>query len=95
MRLHRRREGFVLRPLGPRTVIVPVHAPIPHDVLLYLLDGPVARLLWDELEQERTDADLVAAVLDAFAAERPVVEADVAAFLEQLTTLGALETRPA
>ena len=92
---YRRAEGFVVRALGPRNVLVPVHAPVPHDVLMFLLDGPVAEHIWELLAEPRSHAELVASVLQAFEAEPGVVSAEVETYLEQLGTLGAVEQLPA
>ena len=48
-------------------------------------------LLWQLLDCERTEEELIKAILDEYQVEEAAARADVAAFLEQMRTLGILE----
>jgi hypothetical protein len=85
-----RSDDWRVREVGGRHVLVPLAAPVPADVVMYVLDGDVAAALWEALAAPRTAAELVELVLATFeGADRSAVEADVGAFLGQLTRLGA------
>lgn len=88
----RRSPDFLVRDVGGRHVLVPVRRPMPRDVAMFLLEGPVARLLWEALAAPRSRAELVEEVLAGFEVDDPErVGAEVDGFLEQLGALGALE----
>lgn len=48
-------------------------------------------LIWEQLSEERTEEELVKALLREYQVEEAAARADVAAFLEQMRTLGILE----
>lgn len=48
-------------------------------------------LIWEQLSEERTEEELVKAVLLEYQVEEATARADVAAFLEQMRGLGILE----
>lgn len=56
----------------------------------YLSANPSAAALWKRLGEGATEADLVDALCDLYGVSREIAEADVAAFLEQLSARGLL-----
>jgi hypothetical protein len=54
---------------------------------------PTAAAVWERLERWSTRDDLVEHVLEHFDVSREVAEADVAGFLDQLQTIGAVNVR--
>ena len=88
-----RNPDFVLHETGPTRILVPLRTPIPHDVLVFLINGPVALMIWELLDGTRSGHDLVERVLSEFAVERPTAEAELTRFLAQLLRLAAV--RPA
>lgn len=91
-----RSPHWVLRDVAGQTVLVPVRDRMPDGVMLFLLDGPVARLVWDELTAgaRRVD-DLIERVVQAFDVDREAAAADVAEFVRQLTAIRAATLEPA
>jgi hypothetical protein len=59
----------------------------------YVLANPTGAELWKRLSEGASEADLVDALCERFEVTREVAEADVAAFLEKLSSRGLLEPR--
>jgi hypothetical protein len=57
----------------------------------YFAANPTATALWKPLCEGVTEADLVDILCERYAISRDVAEADVTAFLEQLSSRGLLE----
>lgn len=58
----------------------------------YFAANPSAAALWKRLGDGATEADLVDAICERYAVSRDIAEADVRAFVEQLSSRGLLET---
>ena len=84
-------RDVVLRQVAEERVLVPLRRQVPREVLVFLLEGPVARRAWDLLDGAMTGHELVALLQDEFEVERAEAELDVRSFLDQLLTLGALK----
>lgn len=57
----------------------------------YFSANPTAAELWKRLGDGATEADLVDSLCERYEVSREVAEADVAAFVEQLSSRGLLE----
>ena len=57
----------------------------------YLSANPSAALLWKRLARGATDAELADVLCERYGIARQVAEADVAAFLEELSSHGLLD----
>ena len=57
----------------------------------YFSANPTAAALWERLGEGATEADLVDTLCERYEVSRDVAEADVTAFLEQLSSRGLLE----
>ena len=57
----------------------------------YFAANPTAAALWKRLGEGATEADLADALCERYGVSREVAEADVAAFVEQLSARGLLE----
>jgi hypothetical protein len=57
----------------------------------YFSANPTAAALWKRLGEGVTEADLVDILCERYEVSRDVAEADVTAFLEQLSSRGLLE----
>ncbi|MEA2423218.1 MAG: hypothetical protein QOF55_2317 [Thermoleophilaceae bacterium] len=60
----------------------------------YFSANPSATALWKRLGDGATEADLVDSLCERYGVSRDVAEADVTAFLEQLSSRGLLEAGP-
>ena len=85
-----RSPDFVLRQEAAQQLLIPVRSPMPHGVLVFLLDGPVALLLWEALATSRTFAELEALVLAEFEVSPAQARGELKTYLRQLERLGAL-----
>jgi hypothetical protein len=82
---------FVMRKVGPKRVLVPTRTPMPTDVLMFLLDGPVAERIWELLAAPTSPRELADAIATEFEAADPApIESEVVAYLEQLLALGGI-----
>ena len=82
------KEGFLLREVAGQTVVLPVSGDLDLNIMITLND--TGRFLWECLQDEANEADLVAALLR----EYDVAEADAAAavrgFVKKLDDNGFL-----
>ena len=79
----RRAPDVVLRPIAGQRLLIDPRG-MPPGVMLFLLDGPVAELLWEALATPRLVEELVDLVVGEFAVAREVAEGDVGRFLAEL-----------
>ena len=87
-RRYRRSQDAVVRTIGDHRVLLPVDRALPADVLLFLLDGPVAELVWEALAEPREPGALAAQVAQQFEVDAETAAQDVDAFLQQLEQAG-------
>ena len=86
----KRNASFIKRTIGEQTVIVAVGEATRRFNGMISVNG-TASYIWDLLEND-TDIDTVAASLcDRYQVEPDVAREDVAAFVEQLKGVGAVE----
>jgi hypothetical protein len=84
------RRSFVTRKIGGETLIVPVAGDVADLDSIYVLN-PVGSRIW-ELLRSPTTADRIAdAIAGEFDVSRQEAGADVAAFLETLSTRGLIQ----
>ena len=86
---YERNPNFVFRRIVDEAVLVPIQQDVVDMDCIYTLN-PVGALIWEKLEEGATLAELEAAVLSGFDAEPEVVTADLAEFLTELETAGAV-----
>ena len=86
----KRKDGFVKRSVGGRDVAVAVGQRAATFNGMITLNG-TASVLWDALECDRTEAELVEALLREYDVERDRALADVRAFTDALRKAGLLD----
>lgn len=80
---------LILREIAGENILIPVGATaLRIQGMISLTESGV--LLWNRLQTECTEEDLVDAVLGEYDVDRETAEADVQAFLNQLRTLELL-----
>ena len=80
---------LILREIAGENILIPVGATaLRIQGMISLTESGV--LLWNRLQTECTEEDLVDAVLEEYDVDRETAEADVQAFLNQLRTLELL-----
>ena len=76
------KEGFVLQEVAGETVVLPVGADLDMNMMITLND--TARFLWEHLEKETTQEELVDALLGEYGVDRGTDHTCVADFMEKL-----------
>lgn len=85
----KRSTDFLLREVAGTCVIVPV-GKAAREFPGMMRVNPTGRFLWELLEQEQTVESLVAALLERYDVSAELATKDVAAFLENIRSAGAL-----
>lgn len=76
-------RDFMLREIAGESLLVPVNeAAVNFQGIMSLNES--GRLLWDRLQKDTTEDDLVSALLDVYDTTPEVARQDVAVFLDQL-----------
>ena len=78
------KEGFVLRQIGGNHIVVPIGSQT-IDFRCIITLNETGAFLWQQLQQERTAEDLVAALLAEYEVGEDVARADVDKFIVSLT----------
>ena len=82
------KEGFVLRTVAGENVVIPSGNNMDLSVMMTLND--TGRFLWEQLETEKTQEQLLAAVLAEYDVSAEVAEPYIAEFVEKLGEYGCL-----
>lgn len=77
------KDGFILRQIGAQHIVVPVGAQTVDFDCMLTLNGTGA-LLWQKLQEECTEEELVAALLAEYDVSDDTARADVARFVGSL-----------
>ena len=77
------KEGFILRAMGDNHLVVPVGA-LTVDFRCIITLNDTGAFLWQQLQQERSEEELVRLMLDEYDVTAERAAEDVAAFIEQL-----------
>ena len=84
------KSGFIKRTVGGKIIAVAVGERCKDfDGMITL--NEMAGFIWDKLENEITQEEIVSAVLKEYDIDREKAEADVAAFIERLREAGLLD----
>lgn len=82
------KDGFLLREVAGQTVVLPVANTLDLNMMI-TLNGTGA-FLWEHLQSETTEAELVAALLSEYDVDEATAAASVAAFVKKLNDNGFL-----
>lgn len=85
--------GFILREIAGETIAVPSGAAARRISGLVALNGS-GKFLFELLQEEKTEAELVSALTEAYEVEEPLARADVAEFLALLREHNLLMNMP-
>ena len=83
------KAGYLLREVAGIAVVVPIMADAANQNMLKL--NETGKLLWEKLIPGAEKAELLSALMAEYEVTAERAEADVAAFLGQLSAFGALE----
>ena len=82
------KNGFVLRTVAGETVVLPTGGVTNFDMMITLND--TGRFLWEHLENETNESELVQALLAEYDVTEEVATKSVAAFVARLKELDFL-----
>lgn len=77
------KDGFILRDVAGQTVVLPSGADLDLNMMITLND--TGKFLWTLLETEKTEAELVSALLSEYDVDEATAAAAVSAFVAELT----------
>ena len=82
------KEGFILRQVAGKTVVLPYDDALDLNMMI-TLNGTGA-FLWEKLQEQTTQEALVAALLGEYEVDEETAQKSVAAFVEKLDANGFL-----
>ncbi len=86
---YQRNPDFIYRKIVEESVLVPLHKDVADMDCIYTLNS-VGAFIWEQLEEPSTVDALQAALLEEYDADPEVLRADLAQFVEEMTSIGAL-----
>ena len=87
-----RDPDFVHRRIADELLIVPIASNFGDLESIFTLNEVGARI-WDLLDGERSVADIATVIVDEYAVDQETAAQDVAEFLDQLESIGAVKGR--
>jgi hypothetical protein len=81
------KQGYVTREIAGEHIAVPVDSSCGTGIVIL---NPVSKFLWEELREEKTFDELLAAMLGNYKVSREEAEADLKDFIKQLEESGLL-----
>jgi hypothetical protein len=82
--------NYLLRNVAGSTVLVPV-GEATKDFPGMITMNPTSTYLWEQLTEQKTEADLVQALLDRYEVTEAQAQKDVSEFVKTLTLIGAIQ----
>lgn len=82
------KDGFILRSVAGQSVVLPTGGDLDLNMMITLND--TGAFLWEKLENETTEENLVIALLAEYDVDEDTAKAAVAAFVEKLENNGFL-----
>lgn len=76
------KEGFLLRQIAGQTVVLPTTGDLNLNIMITL--NETGTFLWEQMQQETSEAELTAALLKEYDVEEAVAKESVAAFVKKL-----------
>lgn len=83
------KDGYILSEVAGNCLVVPLCANTTFSGMLRL--NETGKLLWEALQKDVTEEELVAALLAEYEIDEATARADVSRFLDSLHSCGALE----
>ena len=83
------KEGFILRSVAGRTVVIPDGEIINLNLMIGLND--TGKFLWEHLKKDITVEELKAMLMEEYNVEENIAEKDVQTFVQNLKKNGFLE----
>jgi len=90
--VYHRDQSFVYRNIAGEAILVPIRHHVADLESIYVLN-PLATFIWDRLDGRHTVRQIKQSILQEFEVSDQVGEADLVDFLQQLTSIGAIQER--
>jgi hypothetical protein len=86
---YEKNPDYIFRRIVDEAVLVPIHQQVADMDCIYTMN-PVGAFVWEQLDGQATQADLLAAMLDEYDADPEVIAADLDTFLREMAAIGAI-----
>jgi hypothetical protein len=86
---YEKNTDFIYRKIADEVVLVPVHHDVADMDCIYSLNS-VGAFIWERIDPQVSEADLLAALAGEYEAEVDVLRQDLQAFLAEMLSIGAL-----
>jgi hypothetical protein len=88
---YERNPDYVFRKIVDELVLVPIRQDVADMDCIYTMN-PVAAFIWGKLDGPTTQAELQAAIVSEYDVDPPAAAADLAGFLVELESAGAIRS---
>ena len=82
-KVYRKVEAVVAREIAGETILVPIRGELANMERIFTLN-PVAGYIWEQIDGQRSLAEIRDGILESFAVDRDEAEADIRAFVGEL-----------
>ena len=84
------KDGFELKEIAENYVVIPTQSRVV-DFSSMIMLNEISAFLWLQLLEERTEDDLLKAVLKEYDVDRETAEGDIRVFVKELVAAGVLD----
>ncbi len=85
-----RDPDFIFRKIVDEAILVPIQRDVADMDCIYTLND-VGAFIWEHLAQPTTQENLEAALLEEYEEQAEVIKADLASFLSEMLSIGAIK----
>jgi len=86
---YERNPSFIFRRIVDEAVLVPIQRDVADMDCIYSVN-PCGAFIWQQLDRPSTRAELQAQLLVEYATEPEVLASDLASFLDEMVSIGAI-----
>lgn len=86
-RIYVRDKNIISRDIAGETILVPIRGKLADMQYIFTLN-PVGLFIWEQLETEKSLADILESLLEHFETSREQAEIDILEFIAQVTEAG-------
>lgn len=84
------KEGFELKEIAENYVVIPTQSNVV-DFSSMIMLNEVSAFLWLQLLEDKTEEDLLKAVLEEYDVDKDTAAEDIGIFIKELTSAGVLD----
>ena len=86
---YRRNPDYIFRKIVDELVLVPIKQNVADMDCIYTMNA-IGAFIWDRLEADRTQSELLTAITDEYDVDPDVAAADLQQFLSEMAAAGAI-----